>query len=145
MYSGRGTVRNCGYWGMTGHWMRRNHGSLRRNDEVTVSGELCNACTLGYQDRCPGQTRRNITVRIVGGVAGFLGARGRAITMATSNRRYELKAKTIIYGISFYLTQQLKFIERRYIFFNLKYRFLSPILLPFRLCRPGRSHHLSPP
>jgi len=76
MYSGKGEVRNCGYRGMTGHRMRRNHGSLRRNDEVTVSGELCNACTLGYQDRSPGQTRRNITIRIVGVVAGFLGARG---------------------------------------------------------------------
>jgi len=30
----------------------------------------------GYQDRCPGQTRRNVSVRIVAGVAGFLGARG---------------------------------------------------------------------
>jgi len=78
MYSGRsgGAVRNCGCRGMTGHRMRRNHGSLLRSDEVTVSGELCNACTLGHQDRSLGQTRRNFTVRIVGGVAGFLGARG---------------------------------------------------------------------
>jgi hypothetical protein len=73
---GGGTVRNCGYRGMTGHRMRRNHGSLRRSDEVTLSGELCNGCTLGYQDRSPGQTRRNITGHIVGGVAGFLSARG---------------------------------------------------------------------
>ena len=56
--------------------MRRNHGSLRRNGEVTVTGEMCNACTLGYQDPSLGKTRRNITVRIVGGEAGFLDARG---------------------------------------------------------------------
>ena len=40
-------VRNRGYRDLTGDRMRRNHGSLSRNDEVTVSGELCNACTLG--------------------------------------------------------------------------------------------------
>lgn len=124
-----GAVRNCGYRGMTGHRMRRNHGSLRRNDEVTVSGELCNACTLGYQDRSLGQTRRNVTVRIVGGVAGFLGARGAQSQWPRLTGVTNLKQKPLCVEFPSIRLNNLNLLSVD-IISNIKYIFCRPFCCP---------------